>query len=193
MHLQRAIRHQKARADCYRSGTPVFAPGDRVWLSTRNLPLHLPCRKLGPRFVGPFKVPRRLNEVCYRLQLTPDYRINTSFHVSLLRPVEAGPLQESEVREVPTPPRGGPGVCCSSHTGLEASGEGPSVPRGVGGVRSGGEMLGAGGGRVSSTVSIQIALRLALRVIPKASVGALLEPRLKGRVLSHFTMLLDLG
>ncbi|KAM9449078.1 uncharacterized protein ACWYII_013748 isoform 3-T5 [Salvelinus alpinus] len=37
--------------------------------------------------------------------------------------------------------RGGPGVCCSSHPGLEASGEGPSVPRGVGGVWSGGEML----------------------------------------------------
>uniref|UniRef100_A0A4W5LE61 Arrestin domain containing 2 n=1 Tax=Hucho hucho TaxID=62062 RepID=A0A4W5LE61_9TELE len=44
--------------------------------------------------------------------------------------------------------RGAPGVCCLSHHGLEASGEGPSVSRRVGGVRSGGEMLGTGGGRV---------------------------------------------
>ncbi|KAK6292578.1 hypothetical protein J4Q44_G00371620 [Coregonus suidteri] len=59
--------------------------GDRVWLSTRNLPLRLPCRKLSLRFVGTFKVLRRINEVTYRS-------------------VVVGPLQESEVREVPSPP-----------------------------------------------------------------------------------------
>uniref|UniRef100_A0A4W5QDE8 Integrase catalytic domain-containing protein n=1 Tax=Hucho hucho TaxID=62062 RepID=A0A4W5QDE8_9TELE len=104
VHLQWAVRRQKASADCHRSEATVFAPGDRVWLSTQNLPLRLPCWKLRPRFVGPFKVLRRLNKVCYRLQLPPDYRINPSFHASLLRPVVAGPLQESEVREVPPPP-----------------------------------------------------------------------------------------
>ena len=102
--LQRAVLRQKENADRHCSEAPVFAPGDRVWLSTQNLPLRLPCRKLGPRFVGPFKVLRRVNRVCYRLQLPPDYRINPSFHVSLLRPVVAGPLQESEMREFPPPP-----------------------------------------------------------------------------------------
>ncbi|XP_052385565.1 uncharacterized protein LOC127933095 isoform X1 [Oncorhynchus keta] len=104
VHLQRAIRLQKIGADRRRSESPVFAPGDRVWLSTRNLPLRLLCRKLGPRFVGPFKVLRRVNKVCYRLQLPTHYRINPSFHVSLLRPMVAGPLQEAEVRDVPPPP-----------------------------------------------------------------------------------------
>ncbi|KAM9536730.1 uncharacterized protein ACWYII_040580 [Salvelinus alpinus] len=62
VHLQRAKLRQKAGADRHRSEAPVFAPGDRVWLSTRNLPLRLNCRKWDPRFVGPFKVLRRLNE-----------------------------------------------------------------------------------------------------------------------------------
>ncbi|KAM9568095.1 uncharacterized protein ACWYII_039152 [Salvelinus alpinus] len=96
VHFQHAIRRQKVGADRCRSEAPVFAPGDRVWLSTRNLPLRLLCRKLVPRFVGPFKVLRRVNEVCYRLQLLTNYHINPSFHVSLLRPVLAGPLQEAE-------------------------------------------------------------------------------------------------
>ncbi|KAK6329290.1 hypothetical protein J4Q44_G00012680 [Coregonus suidteri] len=57
VHLQRAIRRQKASADRHRSEGPVYAPGDRVWLSTRNLPLRLPCRKLGRRPVvaGPLQ------------------------------------------------------------------------------------------------------------------------------------------
>ena len=58
--LQRAIRRQNASAYRHRSEAPVYAPRDQVWLSTRNLPLRLPCRKLGPRFVGPFKVLRKL-------------------------------------------------------------------------------------------------------------------------------------
>uniref|UniRef100_A0A8K9V225 Gypsy retrotransposon integrase-like protein 1 n=1 Tax=Oncorhynchus mykiss TaxID=8022 RepID=A0A8K9V225_ONCMY len=102
--LRQASGRQKRSADRHRSEAPVFVPGDRVWLSTRNLPLRLPCRKLGPQCVGPFKVLRRINEVCYRLQLPSYYRINPSFHVSLLRPVVAGPLQDSEVPEVPPPP-----------------------------------------------------------------------------------------
>uniref|UniRef100_A0A673W8Q5 Gypsy retrotransposon integrase-like protein 1 n=1 Tax=Salmo trutta TaxID=8032 RepID=A0A673W8Q5_SALTR len=102
--LKEASGRQKRSADRHRSEAPVFVPGDRVWLSTRNLPLRVPCRKLGPQCVGPFKVLRRINEVCYRLQLPSYYRINPSFHVSLLRPVVAGPLQEGEVLEVPPPP-----------------------------------------------------------------------------------------
>ena len=96
-HIRRAGARQKSAADRRHSDAPVYTVGDRVWLSTRNLPLRLPCRKLGPRFVGPFKVLRRVNEVTYKLQLPPDYRINASLHVSLLRRWVVGPLQRSEV------------------------------------------------------------------------------------------------
>ena len=49
VHLQWAVRRQKASADRHRSE-------GRVWLSTRILPLRLLCRKLGTWYVGPFKV-----------------------------------------------------------------------------------------------------------------------------------------
>uniref|UniRef100_A0A8K9XEK4 Chromo domain-containing protein n=1 Tax=Oncorhynchus mykiss TaxID=8022 RepID=A0A8K9XEK4_ONCMY len=94
------LRTSSGTTGCPTTGCRYY----RVWLSTRNPPLRLPCRKLGLRFVGSLKVLRRVNEVCYRLQLPPDYHINPWFHVSLLRPVVAGSLQESEVREVPPPP-----------------------------------------------------------------------------------------
>lgn len=64
--LQRTVHRHKEQADRHRSKSPVFSPGDGVWLSTRNLPLCLPCQKLSLWFVGPFKVLGRVNEVTYR-------------------------------------------------------------------------------------------------------------------------------
>jgi hypothetical protein len=71
-------------ADHRRSEAPVFAPGDRVWLSTQNLPLRLLCRKLGPQFVGPFKVLRRVNKVFFILPLFNWVgKLRTSSHLQL--------------------------------------------------------------------------------------------------------------
>ncbi|KAI2661157.1 Transposon Tf2-6 polyprotein [Labeo rohita] len=62
-----------------------YQPGELVWLSTRDINLRLPCRKLSPKFIGPFPIIRRLNDVTYELQLPPHYRIAPTFHVSLLK------------------------------------------------------------------------------------------------------------
>lgn len=104
-HLQisRAVRQQKLHSDRRRGDTPEYQPGDRVWLSTRNLKLKLPCRKLSPRFVGPFKVIRRVNPVTYTLQLPANYRVSPSFHVSLLRPLIPGPMADAVPGGTPPP------------------------------------------------------------------------------------------
>ncbi|KAL0162334.1 hypothetical protein M9458_041730, partial [Cirrhinus mrigala] len=105
VHLQRAVRRHKRWADTRRSPTPEYQPGELVWLSTRDINLRLPCRKLSPKFIGPFPVVRHLNEVTYELQLPPHYRIAPSFHVSLLkRHVDPMFPPPADHQEPPPPP-----------------------------------------------------------------------------------------
>uniref|UniRef100_A0A8C1YSB8 Gypsy retrotransposon integrase-like protein 1 n=1 Tax=Cyprinus carpio TaxID=7962 RepID=A0A8C1YSB8_CYPCA len=97
VHLQHAVRRQKEQADRRRRPGPNYQPGQWVWLSTRDLRLRLPCRKLSPRYVGPFQITRQITPVSFRLALPNTYRISPTFHVSLLKPA-AGPRDEGEGR-----------------------------------------------------------------------------------------------
>ncbi len=103
-HLLRAVRRQELQANRHRRPGPVYQPGQWVWLSTRDLRLRLPCKKLSPRYVGPFKISRQITPVSFRLELPSNYRISPTFHVSLLKP-SGGPREASEEGAEPqTPP-----------------------------------------------------------------------------------------
>uniref|UniRef100_A0AAR2J3M5 Gypsy retrotransposon integrase-like protein 1 n=1 Tax=Pygocentrus nattereri TaxID=42514 RepID=A0AAR2J3M5_PYGNA len=95
------LQRYKAQADRHRGDTPVCCPGDRVWLSTRDFRFEGACRKLLPKFIGPFKILSQVNDVTYKVGLPPQYRVNNSFHVSLLKPVVSGPLAEDDPIDVP--------------------------------------------------------------------------------------------
>ncbi len=103
IHLQQAVRRHKAFADARRSNAPIYRPGDKVWLSTRDLRLCLPCKKLSPRYIGPFTILRQINEVTFHLQLPAPYRIHPVFHVSLLKPFSPSAPDPNEPA-VPPPP-----------------------------------------------------------------------------------------
>ncbi|KAL0148254.1 hypothetical protein M9458_056486, partial [Cirrhinus mrigala] len=79
-HLQQAVHSNKHFANARRRISPNYQPGDLVWLSTRDLCLRLSCRKLSPRYIGPFKILRQINDVTFQLQLPPRYHIHPTFH-----------------------------------------------------------------------------------------------------------------
>ncbi|KAL0151624.1 hypothetical protein M9458_053025 [Cirrhinus mrigala] len=95
VHLQHAIHRQKEQADRHCRPDPEYSPGQWVWLSTRDLCLHLPCKKLSPRYVGPFQIIRQITPVSFRFAFPNHYRISPTFHVSLLKPA-VGPNEEGE-------------------------------------------------------------------------------------------------
>ncbi|KAK3526101.1 hypothetical protein QTP70_015426, partial [Hemibagrus guttatus] len=103
VRLQRAVRRQRIQADRHRRPHPAYQVGQMVWLSTWNLRLKLPCRKLSPKFIGPFEIVRQVNPVAYRLRLPASYRICPTFHAFLLKPVHAS-AGESVVSGDPLPP-----------------------------------------------------------------------------------------
>ncbi len=145
IHLQRAVRRHKANADTHRSANPIYQPGDRVWLSTRDIRLRLPCKKLSPRYIGPFLVARRINDVTYQLHLPDQYRISPTFHVSLLKAFTNPLLPPSTEHEIPLlHPRSLPTNHLHSQRNprLQAAGRPASIPHRLGGVWSRGEVVG---------------------------------------------------
>lgn len=58
--------------------------GDKVWLSTKDLPMKGRCRKLEARRLGPFEVVEQINPVSFKLILPASMKIYSVFHRALL-------------------------------------------------------------------------------------------------------------
>uniref|UniRef100_A0A3B3HJF8 Gypsy retrotransposon integrase-like protein 1 n=1 Tax=Oryzias latipes TaxID=8090 RepID=A0A3B3HJF8_ORYLA len=88
---QEALRRSKEdncrTANRHRVASPDYQPGQKVWLSSKNIPIQATSRKLAPRFIGPFTIDRIINPSCVRLHLPAALRVHPSFHVSQIKPV----------------------------------------------------------------------------------------------------------
>ena len=82
----------KEYANRHRQPSPMYAPSDYIWLSSRHIKTTHPCRKLNHKRLGRFKVLRRVGSHAYLLKLPATMKIHPVFHVSLLEPCSSDPL-----------------------------------------------------------------------------------------------------
>jgi hypothetical protein len=62
-----------------------FEVGDLVMLSTTNLKNLDKVPKLSQKYIGPFKIKKKISGVVYELELPSDMKIHSSFHISKLK------------------------------------------------------------------------------------------------------------
>ena len=117
-NIAEAVDRQKQNADRVgRKHTESFTIGDRVLLSTANLPLrnvsNTGTNKLIPRFIGPFKVIARKG-IAYTLDIPSYLRLHPTFYVGRLKryhPAQDGlsnDVTSDASAEVPTPAHAAP-------------------------------------------------------------------------------------
>ena len=58
-----------------------------VYLAIKNIITKRPNKKLDYKYLGPYKVIKRISENNYQLDLPPKVRIHLIFHISLLKNV----------------------------------------------------------------------------------------------------------
>ena len=97
---QRMIRY----TDPKRKEPPPYSVGDAVMLSSRNLKVKRPSRKLDHKYLGPFQIEKIISPTAICLTLPQKWKTHPSFHVSEVEPFVAGsrppPNFEKVLREV---------------------------------------------------------------------------------------------
>lgn len=92
--LAQAAETQKVQADKRQSLQKPFHVGEKVYFSTKYLKLKLPCRKLGPEFIGPFPIVKIITPVTVELKLPQLLgKVHPVFHSSFLKPVVGSELR----------------------------------------------------------------------------------------------------
>ncbi|KAI1008076.1 hypothetical protein K3495_g161 [Podosphaera aphanis] len=80
---------------------PRYQPGDRVFLSLKNIALQRPSKKLDHLRASPWKILEMKTPLVAKLDLPPQLKIDNNFHVSLLHPAYLGYSSQQQKRPLP--------------------------------------------------------------------------------------------
>ncbi|MBW0492011.1 hypothetical protein O181_031726 [Austropuccinia psidii MF-1] len=65
-----AINRLKRYSDKSRASSPIFNPGDMVWLSSKNIKSTRPAKKLSERWLVPLQILKKISTHAYHLKLS---------------------------------------------------------------------------------------------------------------------------
>ena len=104
LNIQKAQVRQSRVANARRRPHD-FVIGDSVWLSADNINRpYVMSDKFASRFEGPFSITELIGDTSVRLKLPSSWRINDSFHVSMLKKYVGANNSAFTGRGVPPPP-----------------------------------------------------------------------------------------
>lgn len=81
-----SIFQVQKKVHCRRAPAPAYRCGQKVWWSSRDLPLLTKSRKLALWFVGPFKVDWMVKAEADRLKLLASLSLHPTFHILWVKP-----------------------------------------------------------------------------------------------------------
>src|SRR5882757_1029220 len=100
--LHKARDDMKKYVDRKHMDTPQYKPGDKVWLSTKDLKTTRPSRKLMEKQIGPYSITDIISPNAVKLKLPRSIRIDAPINVSRLQPYKPPTLSGQQI--TPQPP-----------------------------------------------------------------------------------------
>ena len=80
--LFKACNDMTRYADQHRGSALEYKVGDKVWLSTKDLKINRPSRKLAERQLGPFEIIKVVSPNAVKLKLPTSFKIHDVINVS---------------------------------------------------------------------------------------------------------------
>jgi hypothetical protein len=84
IELEFVRKRMKKYYDDKKVGGPTFKEGEMVYLAIKNITIKRPSHKLDYKYIGPYKIKRKISENNYELDLPLKVRLYPIFHISLL-------------------------------------------------------------------------------------------------------------